>query len=427
MANKSIAVVGLWHLGAVYAASFAKLGFKVHGFDFDKKAVANWNKGIPPLFEPGLEELTKKHLNNDLHISSSEEVLREKDYIFITHDLPVDENDAVDTRIMQKTFSALARNGALRSTVVISSQVPIGTSRTLVNLMKKNGIADPKVIYFPENLRLGKAFDSFLSPDRIVLGSDSAETIETFKKDFSFPCPVFAMGLESAEMVKHALNTYLATCISWSSELSDLSEKTGANMNDVVRALKSDKRVSPFAPLDPGLGFAGGTLGRDVQSLRAIAKTLRYEAKFLKAIYEVNQSRLPMLLSKIHSVIPNLKNKTIGILGLTYKPNTDTLRRSMAVELAALLKKKGAHIQAYDPAIRKKTPLLASVQICGNFIDFFKDLDLVVLMTPWQEFRDISIEKFSPLMKQKVIIDTKNFLDAKRYAEDGFLYKGMGI
>lgn len=424
----SIGIMGLWHLGCVYTASLAKLGFKVLGFDEDKKVVNNLKNGLPPIFEPALTETIKKHQGKNLSFSSSiKEVLKDKKYIFITYDLIVDTLDRVQMGTVKKTFSDIGKYASPHSTIVISSQVPVGTSRSLVNLLKKKNIINSKVIYFPENLRLGNAFKTFFEPERIILGSDNKEAMEQFQKDFKFNSEVITMGLESAEMSKSALNSYLATCISLSSELSDLSEKTGANMLDVVKALKSDKRVSQHAPINPGLGFAGGTLGRDIQILRKVAKEKKYQAKLLNAVYTVNEDRLPMLLVKISSLCLSLKNKNIGLLGLTYKPNTDTLRRSMSLELASLLAKKGCNIQAYDPGVKKQVAIYPFIKIQQNLKTFFKDLDLVILMTEWPEFKEIDVAKLAPLMSNRNIIDTKNFLEPEVFLKNGFTYLGMGI
>lgn len=426
--GKAIGILGLWHLGCVYAASLAAKGFNVTGFDFDKDIIDNLKRNIPPLFEPELEDTLKKFYNKNLMFTSSEkEFFSGKDYIFVTFDIPVDNNDNVQLEIIKRAFSVLTKRVPPDTIVVISSQVPIGTSRKLVKLLTKRNIENPKVICFPENLRLGKAFDSFLNPERIVLGSDNVEVIESFKRDFSFfKCPFVTIGLESAEMVKHALNSYLATCISFSSELSDLSEQSGVNMSDVVAAIKMDKRVSPYAPINPGLGFAGGTLGRDVQSLRKMAKRNKHKTKLLDAIYSVNQDRIPMLIKKIHSIYPTLKEKSVGILGLTYKPNTNTLRRSMSLELINKLKNKGCKIKAFDPGVKDKIANMAYVDICKNTGDFFENLDIVILMTDWPEFKDIKAGFAGSKVKQKIIIDTKNFLNKQEYEENGFTILRIG-
>lgn len=438
--DKTIGIIGLWHLGCVYAASLAAKGFEVVGFDFDKGVISSLKRNIPPLFEPKLEKTLKKFNNITLHFTTSEKEFFQKNdynlsaervssfaYIFITYDVPVDENDLIQIGIINKVFAILSKYVSAQTAIVISSQIPIGTSRRLVNLLKKKTKETPKVIYFPENLRLGQAFASFLTPERIVLGSDSIEALNNFKKDFSFfNCPFITMSLESAEMVKHALNSYLATCISFSSELSDLSEKSGANMLDVVKALKTDKRVSSFAPINPGLGFAGGTLGRDIQSLRKMSKALNYQPKLLNAVYSVNQDRLPMLISKIHSIYTPLKGKSIGILGLTYRPNTDTLRRSMSLELINKLKSSGCKIKAFDPAIKMQVKDYTFVEISKSIRTFFKDLDLVVLMTDWPEFTSIDPKTVASLMNNKILIDTKNFLDKQTYEENGFIILRIG-
>lgn len=425
---KTIGILGLWHLGCVYSAAFAKKDFTVTGADFDDGVVNKLKKNIPPIFEPKLEETLKKYNHKNLHFSLvNKNFFQNKDYIFITYDIPVNKNDVVQMGIIQKIFKLLAKYLSPSTTVVICSQVPIGTSRKLLNLLKKNKIQDPKIIYFPENLRLGQAFTSFLSPDRVVLGSSSRETLDNFKKDFAFfNCPFVTMSLESAEMAKHALNSYLATCISFTSELSDLSEKSGASMADVVNALKMDKRVSLHAPINPGLGFAGGTLGRDIQTLRRLAKVKKYQPKLLDAVYSVNQDRKPILMAKIHSIYPSLKGKSIGILGLTYRPNTNTLRRSMSLELIKILKNKGCTIKAFDPAIQDKIEDYPFIKISGDVENFFQDLDLIILMTEWPEFKNIDAREVASSVKQKVIIDTKNFLDKKRFAEAGFTVFRIG-
>lgn len=420
-----IGVVGLWHLGSVYSACLAKLGYEVTGFDFDKLITKNLQKGIPPIFEPQLKETIRKHRVHNLKFTTSEqEAFSGKDYIFITFDLPVNDKDVVDTQLITKVTKTILNFASPKTTLVVSSQVPLGTSRKMFEALKSKKI---KVIYFPENLRLGSAFKSFLEPDRIILGAEDILIAKKFIKDFSkLNCPVQVMSLESAEMVKHALNAYLATCVSFSSEIADLSETLGANMNDVVKALKTDRRVSPFAPINPGLGFAGGTLGRDIQSLKKLSSMNKYNPKLLSSVYAVNKDRLPWLLKKIHSIYPNLKGKKVGILGLTYKPNTNTLRRSLSLELAQLLHKKGSVVVALDPAIKSKIPPQAYIRVAKNYKDFFKNLDLVILMTEWQDFLKISAMTAAKLMRRKIIIDNKNFLDGEKYKKEDFTFKGVG-
>ena len=425
----NIGVIGLWHLGSVYSSCLAKIGYNVTGLDFDNKIISNLNQGIPPIYEPFLEETIKKHINKNLFFTDSpSELCLNKDYIFITFDLPVDDQDRVSTELIDKAYDMLSKSLSSKTTLVISSQVPLGTSKKLLAKLKLKIKKPLGMVYFPENLRLGKAFESFLKPDRIIIGADSEKTSKKFIKDFSdFKCPILTMSLESAEMVKHALNTYLATCVSYSSEISDLSERLGANMLDVVSALKTDRRVSQYAPINPGLGFSGGTLGRDVQSLIKLGSNNHYEAKLMNTVYSINQDRIPQLVEKIKSLINLSSKSTVGILGLTYKPGTNTLRRSMSLSLANFLDKNKVNVKAFDPMIKDQIKTHPYIKICKSAEELFLNADIVILMTEWPEFLQLPTSKYGRLMKKKIIIDTKNLLDSSTLIKEGFIYKGIGI
>jgi len=417
----SIGILGLWHLGLVYSVSLAKSGYNVLGFDIDKVNITKLNRGDLPIYEPNLTEYCKKYLHKNLHFSSNaEEVIKNKDYIFITLDIPVDKFDNPNLDSIVTLCNLVIRYISKKTTIVISSQVPIGTTRSLLNKLPKS-----KIIYFPENLKLGTAINDFLKPSAIVLGSDDKKATKQFLKDFPiFRCKVLEISLESAEMVKHALNSFLALNISFASEISDLCELLKADASDVFLGLKSDPRISATAPISPGLGFAGGTLGRDVKILIKTANKSGYNTKLLNSVYEVNQDRLQYLLKKIKNIYPNLSGKKIGILGLTYKPNTNTLRRSRSIELANLLFGEKAEIKGFDPAINDQD--LKSLKIVNSYRELLKDLDLLILMTEWPQFRNIDPKTASSLMTKKIIIDTRNFLDRQKYLDNGFIYFGRG-
>lgn len=418
----SVGVLGLWHLGLVVSVCLARSGYKVFGFDQDENNINNLNSGKLPVYEPKLLGYFKKYSNKNLFISSKpKDAIKNKDYIFIALDTPVNENDEIDLTSLNKLFDLVVKYSTRKTTIIISSQVPIGTTRSLIGRLKSKA----KVIYFPENLRLGYAISDFLKPSRIVLGTDKNNTIEDFLRDFPiFGGRVLRMSIESAEMLKHALNSYLALNVSFSSELSDLCELLGANATDVILGLKSDPRISPKAPINPGLGFAGGTLGREIKTLISLSSRFNYPVKLLKAIYSVNQDRLDYLLKKIKKIHPILSGKKIGLLGLTYKPNTDTLRRSQSLEFAKLLINKKVKIRAYDPVIKNLN--LKYIDLKTSIEDFLIDLDMLILMTGWPQFKLIDPELVSNLMRQKVIIDTKNFLDKQKYQDLGFIYIGIG-
>ncbi len=418
----SVGILGLWHLGLVYSVCLAKSGYNIFGFDLDKKNIDKLNLAELPIYEPSLTQYLKRYLNKNLHFSSNaEEVIKNKNYIFITLDTDVNNFDEINLSSLNKLFNLVVKYSSKKTTIVISSQVPIGTTRLLIKKLNPNS----KIIYFPENLRLGTALENFLKPSAVVLGADNEKVIKQFLKDFPiFKCEVLKMSVESAEMLKHALNSYLALNISFSSEISDLCELLGADASDVFLGLKSDPRISAKAPISPGLGFAGGTLGRDVKALIKLSSKIGYHAKLLNAVYKVNKDRLNYLLKKIKKVYPKLNGKKIGILGLTYKPNTNTLRRSRSIELANLLADEKAEIRGFDPAIKNQN--LASLKVMNSSGEFLKDLDLLILMTQWPQFRSIDPKVASNLMQEKIIIDTRNFLDRQKYLDNGFIYFGRG-
>ncbi len=424
----NIGVLGMWHLGCIYATSFAKHGYMVTGFDFDKALIHDLQANKPPLFEPQLKGLLKKYTSKTLFFSTNpKEAIANKDYLFVTFDLPINNIDTVSIKPIKRVEKLIKQYASDNTIVIISSQVPVGTSRKLMQLLE-NTRRHIEVIYFPENLQLGNAYYTFLHPDRIILGSNNHEIVKKFITDFAFfKCPFTEMSLESAEMLKHAINSYLATCISLSAELTNIAELVGANMIDVVAAMKTDARVSEKAPLNPGLGFSGGTLGRDIQSLQKIAKRRHYSLQLLPAVYDINKQHIPMLLQKVQIIYPKLSGKSIGILGLTYKPNTSTLRRAFSLELATLLHKKGVKIKAYDPTVATSIVDYPYIKISHSLENFFSGLDAAIIMTEWPEFNHINSKKIAKLMRHKVIIDAKNFLNAQPFLKEQFTFIGMGV
>src|SRR3989344_4259073 len=422
-----IGVLGLWHLGCIYSACLAKQGFEVCAFDLNKKVVDNLKNNILPIFEPGLEDLIQKLNRKNLNFTSSaREAVLNRDYVFITLDTPVNDRDVVSLQSFNLLIKKVEKYIQPKTVLEISSQVPVGTCRVIQKQLKLRK-KDNQVLYFPENLRLGQALDVFLKPDRIVLGG-SEKARKKFLSDFSFfKCTALEMSLESAEMAKHSLNSYLALMISFASEVSDLCERLGADATDVMKALKTDQRVSVYAPLNQGIGFAGGTLGRDLQTLRTVSREIKYSPKLMMAAYQVNQDRLPRFIDKISRVAGSLKGKKVGLLGLTYKPTTNTLRRSQSLELAGLLKTLGASVRAIDPAIDGSTAETKSLKVYQKSDEFFKGLDMIILMTGWEEFKKLKPEDFSLTMKQKIVFDTRNFLDKELWEKAGFLYEGVGV
>jgi UDPglucose 6-dehydrogenase len=294
-------------------------------------------------------------------------------------------------------------------------------------MMAKKSGAKFDVCYVPENLRLGEALNSFLKPDRIVIGANKDATMKKVKKLFEpIRCEKIGMSVESAEMAKHALNAYLATCISFINEISDICELSGASAVDVVKALKTDRRVSPYAPIKPGLGFSGGTLARDVQVLRKYGGMKNYRTKVLDAVMQVNDERAHFVRNKLEKLFGSLKSIRVGILGLTYKPGTDTLRRSLSLEIARDLISRGAAVKAFDPRVKNRIPGLPELEVCRDVSDVASGSDVLVLLTEWPEFRGLRLEKIKTIMRRPIFFDAKNFLEPEEFKKLKFKYIGVG-
>jgi len=437
-----ICVIGTWHLGCVVSACLSEMDHEVRGVDFDHGIISNLQKGIPPLFEPGLEALIKKNMKKrrlSFH-HDFQTALKDVQAIFIAFDTPVNDRDCSDLKPIYDACEKIAKHASHEKIlIVVSSQVPVGTCRKLKSFMTaKNVRLEPDVVCNPENLRLGKAIDTFLSPDRIVIGAETKETAQKLVQLYDkINSPKLVMSLESAEFVKHALNSYLAMSISFINEIADLCENSSADIRDVVRALKSDGRIGQQAFLSPGLGFAGGTLARDLQVLIQTGKEKRIQTKIVQAALDVNRKRTKTVLKKIQKSFAKLKGLRGGIMGLTYKPGTSTLRRSIAIELAKQMTEKGIKIKAYDPMVRdfkENGTALRRIRLCKNAYDVAKGSEFLVIATEWPEFRKLDFPRIRSLMRNKnsnshrpVLIDTKNLLNPEMLVQEGFEYLGTGV
>lgn len=428
-----IAVLGLWHLGEIYSAGLSDLGHQVVGLSEDESLISNFQKNIPPLPEPNLEETLK---NNQavgrLTFSADFSKIEGCDVLWVTFDTPVNNQDEVDLTLIWSALGKSLPHLKNQSLIIISSQIPVGTSNKICEFInQKRPDLNFDYIYSPENLRLGEALECFKNPGRIVFGAFSSKASEKFEDILSgLKTEFIEMSPVSAEMSKHAINAFLATSVSFINDLSDLSEKVGADIIDVSRALKSEPRIGPKAFLSAGIGFAGGTLGRDLQALIKSAKDQNISLPVIESIYEKNKNRAEAILNILQKNLGDFKNKKISILGLTYKPGTRTLRRSRSLEIALKLKNLGARLSLCDPQVDEKE--LASF---GDF-DFSRDpyqavanAEAVIVATPWPEFRDLDFQKLKEVASSNAIIfDTSNFFLEKEsiIKKVGFIYLGIG-
>jgi UDPglucose 6-dehydrogenase len=428
---EKICVIGIWHLGSVYSACLADFGYKVTGADTDTDRVENLNKGIPPLFEPGLEEMASANIDAGRlkYTTDIENAVKDSPYIIVAFDTPVDENDDVDLSPVIDTCKRIAPYLKNECVIIISSQVPVGTCDDIKLMIKKiNPSLDFDIACCPENLRLGKAINYYKNPDRIVIGADSEPTLDKVEQLFSvIPAPKMRMGLRSAEMTKHALNAFLATSISFGSEIANICDKVGADAVQVALALRSESRIGNGIPLLPGLGFAGGTLARDLKILKKIGRENSYETLLIDSVFTVNQRQNGVVIRKLEHIFGSVKDLNIGILGITYKPGTSTLRRSSSLEIITELVKRGASVKAYDPkADMNEVKQHIEFIFCMDANAVAENSDALVLITEWPEFKSLDYCSIRKLMKRPVVIDAKNMLDMAQMKKLGFSYYGIG-
>lgn len=428
MTSYNIGVIGLWHLGCILCSTWSRLGNKVIGFDYNQELVHNLQKAIPPLFEPDLAENIRVSLDEkSLSFSDQIHSLSSCDFIFLSYDTPVLDDDSSDTSILERAVNDIARVMKAGAIIIVSSQSPVGFCSLLRKCLK--GVNETfDLAYSPENLRLGEAIQCYLNPGRIILGTAAKDTDAKCKTLFSqIQAEILSMNLESAEMVKHGINSFLSMSIVFANHLSDVCETTGARIDDVVKGMKTDPRIGPKAYLSPGIGFSGGTLGRDLKVLDQKNEDFNGQAFLFGMIHRLNQERKNIIVNKIERIMGSLSGKSVGLLGLTYKPGTSTLRRSLPLEIAELLIAKNATVKVYDPkADFSELDKQPNFVIEPNIEALAKGADGLVLLTEWSDFSQYEWKKIPEAMRNPVLFDTKNCLNESVMRSTGFRYYAIG-
>ncbi len=426
-----ICVFGLWHLGSVIASCLAEKGFEVVGLDPDSNRINHLNKGIPPIFEPGLEDLIKKSLVSKKLVFTTDEkiALNKTNIIWVTFDTPVDEADRADVDYVIDQVKKLFVHLESGMIVLISSQLPVGSTRQLQQAFLKQ-YPNKKVVfaYSPENLRLGKAIESFTKPERIVVGLRNYEGKEKLETIFKLFCDnIEWMSVESAEMTKHGLNAFLATSITFINELAILCENVGADAREVERGLKSDPRIGIKSYLKAGAAFAGGTLARDVVFLDTIGRSLSISTPLITAVNVSNQEHKMWALNKLRMELGDLNGKTVAVLGLTYKPGTNTLRRSGSIELCENLARNGVIIKCHDPSLKKLPPEYEEkFNFSSSITDALKGAEALVVATEWPDYKTLSIHDILQNMRKPIVIDANRFLERNLGEDQRICYFAVG-
>jgi UDPglucose 6-dehydrogenase len=409
-----VCVYGLWHLGTVTAACLASRAIATTGLAETAEAAAELNAGKAPLFEPGLDALLAQGLKGGTLSFTADiaSAISPAELVWIAFDTPVDDDDIADVDYVldrvRLTFPCL-KDG---SVVLISSQLPVGSTALLERDFA--AVAQGRKVWFacsPENLRLGDAIRVFTEPERIVIGvrgEDARKVIEPVLKPF---CQTLLWTrVESAEMVKHALNSYLATCVTFTNEVASICESVGADMSEVEAALRLDPRIGKKAYVRAGAAFGGGTLARDVQFLKAIAEQRDARVPVLNAVLESNDHHKGWVVRHLRRQLGALAGRKIGILGLAYKAGTDAIRRSVAIEVIEELIGEGANLAVFDPKVATlPEPLNSALTIVASADMVFKGSEAVVLATEWPEFRELDFAALVADMTRALLIDQNGF------------------
>lgn len=429
--HSSISVLGLWHQGIVGAACMADLGYDVLAADSDAARIGALNKGKAPLYEPGLDELIQKGLRSGRLRFTADVAgaVKGRPVVMVMHDTPVDENDRSDLSGVLRDVAAFTPNIEDDALIFVTAQVPAGTCGRIVNEIRKTrpslrfGIA-----YSPENLRLGQAIERFLKPALPVIGADDAHTLDRVEKLFA-PLGVkwMRVNLRTAEMTKHALNAFLATSVTFANEIGNLCDEIGADGVKLAEVLRMEPRVGPKAMLFPGLGFSGGTLARDMQTLREMGDRAGIETLMLDGVWAANRQQNRLVMRKLKRIFGDLAGVRACVLGLTYKPDTSTLRRSAAIEIIAEMVQAGMSVAAHDPkADRAEVARHKEFSFFEDAYDAVRGAQVMVIITGWPEYRKLDFGRVKGLMEKPVIIDVNNMLKADELEAAGFNYLDVG-
>ncbi len=429
---KQICVVGVGYVGLVTGACFADLGNKVIALDVDEKRIANLNNGVMPIYEPGLDELVKRNVKSGrLSFSSSyKDALKGAEFAFIAVGTPSGVNGEADLQYVASAAKSIAENMSAPLIIINKSTVPIGTGDWVADIVKG---AQRKAVQFavvscPEFLREGSAIADFMNPHRSVIGSlDKDAASKVAQLHLPLRAPIVITDLRTAEMIKYASNAFLATKISFINEVADICEAYGADVKEVAAGMGYDARIGRHF-LDAGLGWGGSCFPKDVQALAYMAREKGLNPQILDNTMTVNYARRKDVARRVESMLGgSLKGKTIGLLGLAFKENTDDMRDAPSIDIASALIQAGAKVRGYDPiAFETARPHMPAVDIMDDPYKLADGCDALIVVTPWNEFKQLDLEKLKSLLKSPVIFDGRNIYDPQIMKAMGFEYRGIG-
>ncbi len=431
----NICVVGAGYAGLVTAACFAEFGLRVTCVDKDERKIESLKQGKVPFFEPGLEEMVQRNMAQG-RLSFSTDLawgVRNSLVIFICVGTPSKEDGSVDLSAVDEVAAQIGEALDGYKLVVTKSTVPVGTTRRVEAIIreKSKGKYHFDVANNPEFLREGSAVEDFMRPNRVIIGaeSDQARAIlrDLYSPLYLIEAPFVITNIQTSEMIKYASNAFLATKISFINEMALLCDKLGADVYQVARAMGLDQRIGPKF-LHPGPGFGGSCFPKDTRALAHFAREAGVELEIVEAVIRVNKRQREWAVKRIEEALGGIKDKTVALLGLTFKPNTDDIREAPAIYIAQEILTRGGRLRAYDPVGMENAShvLNGNVTFCSDAYDAATGSDALVIATEWNQFRNLDMDRMKELLARPILVDLKNIYDPERIRDKGFEYYGVG-
>ncbi len=429
-----IAVVGTGYVGLVTGACFAEFGVEVTCVDVDAEKITRLANGEVPIYEPGLEQLVEKnsHAGRLRFTTDIKSAVEQSLVIFLAVGTPPLEDGSPDLSYVEAATRSIAEHMNGYKVIVTKSTVPIGTGERLRRLIREHQKTKTNfgIVSNPEFLREGAAINDFMRPDRVVIGSRDEEAIaimrDLYRPLYLIEAPVVITSLEAAELIKYAANAFLATKISFINEIANICDSIGCDVHDVARAIGMDKRIGNKF-LHPGPGFGGSCFPKDTRALATTARKFGCDSQIVEAVIEVNRRQRAAMVPKIEKLVGDLKNKTIAVLGLSFKPETDDMREAPSVDIIRDLIKRGARVRAYDPvAMPEAAKILNDITFAEDEYSAVNGADALVFITEWNQFRALDMRRVKELMKSPKIADLRNIYEPEDMRELGFDYVGVG-
>ena len=430
----NVCVVGTGYVGLVTGTCLAEFGMNIICSDKDSSKISMLTKGQIPFFEPGLQDLVEKNLaQGRLRFTNRiKEGVQMSLVIFVAVGTPANEDGTVDLRHVKEVAEQIGRHMNGYKVIVVKSTVPVGTCQELKEIIRKNcrEAYNFDIVSNPEFQREGSAIEDFMRPDRVTIGAESEQAVAIMRDIYSVlylnETPFVVTNLETAEMIKYAANAFLATKITFINEIANLCERVGADVHIVARAMGLDGRIGRKF-LHPGPGFGGSCFPKDTLALLNIGRQRGCELKLVDSVIRANEEQRLRMVEKIRGMVGEIKGKTIGVLGLSFKPNTSDIRESSSIIIIQRLQGEGAKIRAYDPAAMDEAKsVLRNVHYCSDPYEVAQGCDALVLITEWNQFRRLDLDRVKESMKTAIFLDLRNVYDPIKMREVGFQYCGVG-